>query len=543
MGPRKLVAVALSALSLLCALGACSAPEEQKAPAKPKSRVALQVVHGASVANLLGSRAAQFNMLGKTLGDGSVLSVELIHEPDVLAAQKIARGDHKVDGWLVGPASLVPYVSSRIRGLGARQGECAPLFSSPVVLALRKGDVRFFSAGSDSFSWADLIEREKFDPRAGEGGLKSVRAISHEHPDISGVGLSALVQLALSVRAQPAADPWKTLAEFESLLSEYDTDYGAARMAKATKRAGIAPAVLTLEQQVVEYNQNPAYAARPLVALYPKEGSFFAEYQLCISDAAWVTPAKRVGLRMFSEFMQSGESARLAAHAGFRASAAAPFPTDLNMASLGVREDAPTPALIPPNNEFMTQLLAKWPETMRPAAVVYILDSSSNMFGEAFERVRAQLRRLIGLRRARDQVALVSLSFNPKVEAPLAADSQAAIESLDRLSAMGGATILDGIRAAYKLLKAPEAQPYRKVIVLVSAGADSNSAASVEEVSDDLFTEMMVKLHIVSLTKLPAIPPNAAFPLKAFAAEEQVDYREVDYNALEFALEDLSRRL
>ena len=69
------------------------------------------------------------------------------------------------------------------------------------------------------------------------------------------------------------------------------------------------------------------------------------------------------------------------------------------------------------------------------------------------------------------------------------------------------------------------------------------AAASVEEVSDDLFTEMMVGLHIVSLSKLPTLPANASFPLKAFASEEQVDYREVDYNSLEFAMEELRKRL
>ncbi len=540
---------ALLVVFALHTIASCSSPDENKTPPRPMRELVLQIVHGLETAPILNAAKIRFDALKTTLGDGSVVKIALSQVPELEAARKLANGELKVDGWLVGPQALTPFVNSHIKGMGAKQVDCVPLFGSPIVLAARQSDVSIVGAQDGKISWNNFFEKMKTGETTKEGSLKNFLTLSHENPMVSGTGISSLVQLALWSQTPPSSastteafDPWIRLNAYESVFTNYDVESGATRMRSSSRRAGAVPLILTTEQQVIDYNRNLPPGGKGYAALYPQEGSYYQEYQLCTSDAAWVPSAKKMGLRMFTQFLKSDAIARLSAQSGFRSSSVAELSKDFAPASFGVHLAAPSQIAPSSTEDMASTMIAKWPDLAKPAAVVFVLDSSISMAGEAFERSRVQLKRLLSLQPSRDSSALISLSFGAKLEAPLSMDTPASTKALTELTAMGGATILDGIKAAFKILASPSLQGHRKVIVLITAGADSNSSTSIEEISDDLFTEQ-VTLRVVSITGLLNVTTESTRLIRALSSDGQVDYREINVDAIETGFEELRKRL
>jgi len=536
---------------LLCSLivlQACTNASDPKTEA-PAPQITISIAHSPDITPLITGITERFNAAKKTLGDGSQFVVQLRSERDIEAAQKIARGELKVDGWISSPSLLIEYVNSRIRGLGAKQVECSLLFGSPIVIAIRRGDHDALNSLSGGVSWASLLEQAKMEHKSDAAAIKTALVLGHQNPLVSGLGLSSLAQIEAMTRPLEGTeeekqkdDPWQKFVQYEQIFSIMGMHGDAEEMKRYAQRRGAAAVFLTSEQQVIEYNRRQPSLPLQYTALYSKQGAFFHDFKLCTSESPWVSQAQRQGLTLFSEFVHSpAESAQIAT-AGFRQSPTSQFPVELKATTLGVRTEPPP---LPENfsSSFALKAVSNWNEIVRPTAVVYVLDSSASMLGEAFERSRSQINRLIGLQRPRDLVGLVSLSFGAKIEAPLANDTKPILQAISNLSAMGGASVLDGLKTGYKMLSGPGLERYRKIVILVSAGIDTNSSTSFDEIIDQISSQPTISTTALLITGLSSVTGGVSAPIQSLIGRSDIEVRRTDMGKLDRDFEEIGKTL
>ncbi len=147
-------------------------------------------------------------------------------------------------------------------------------------------------------------------------------------------------------------------------------------------------ALVTEENLVPAYNQgnptaDPALAGKhappkvPLVAIYPKEGTFIADHPFVVLDAPWVTPAKRVAAQAFLAYLQS-PPIQAQWQANFFRDASDRLGTNATQA-LGVSPGEPHTVLKPPSPAITKQILDSWAQLRKTANVISLIDVSGSM--------------------------------------------------------------------------------------------------------------------------------------------------------------------
>lgn len=473
--------------------GGCERREEPTAA--PKS-VTVRLVHGPELRAYLSSIKEQFHAAYPTLSDGTKIAFELIPEIGVVAARKIASGEIKSEGWLAPSTSLVNLTNASLVGLGAEQTECIPLFTSPIVIATRPENREFFNTSTDRFSWRELFEGKL--AQSAENPDTSYLAYSHAAPEGSVTGIDAVLLLAylasnqsspLTASALESGGLLKRLARFENVVSNYSLSetFLLERTARAsTKRIRF---TVTTEQQLALYNDNRRPETPALIGLYPEEGSVQQNYQLCRSNADWVTPAHQVALRLFSETLQSAPGQEGARMRGFRLHPLTPSdePTTVTTAN---PPSEPTNIFPPADGAAVRLLLDRWSDLKRPAALAIVVDNSGSMEGENLRLSKELLRNLLARLPERDLKALLSFSTTAKVEARFSSDSGAVIQALEPIQALGGSAVYDGIRAAIELMAAPDLRGFRKSILVITDGQDKNSESTLQGLIDLINTKL-----------------------------------------------------
>src|SRR5439155_16060707 len=87
-------------------------------------------------------------------------------------------------------------------------------------------------------------------------------------------------------------------------------------------------AVPLYESSVIKANAKFPNKPFPLVAIYPKEGTFWEEHPAGIVNAEWVGSDERAAAKLYLDFLTSAEEQAKTGNAGFRP--AEPEPVDAN---------------------------------------------------------------------------------------------------------------------------------------------------------------------------------------------------------------------
>jgi Mg-chelatase subunit ChlD len=423
------------------------------------------------------------------LPNGDPIKIELISEMGLVAASRVARGELKAEGWLSQSSSFVNYTNLTRINLGPEQQECVPLFRTPFVLAARAEHAPLIGAQRGQFSWSRVLgespekSKSKTKPQpVPDEGLTSI-ALSHTQPRNSTTGLGALITLAYAASAAPdltvplleRIDVRTALQRVQRVVASYPASENFL-LAKTSSSSGARPRfALTTQQQVFQFNQLHASEGKRLVSLAPIEGSYYDDYQLCTSNADWVTPGHRASLALFGEFLRSRNLQSDAEKLGFE-----PIPSGEAPSDSESQGSLPRPAAYPPvSGEVVSHLIESWPVLRRPAAFILVLDISGSMDGDPLMVGKEQFRRLVAASSPNDLKGLITFNTNHSVVAPLAKDTRELFPKLDVLQSLGGSAVYDGIGSALTLAQDPSLAEFRKVIVVYTDGNDKNSELSL----------------------------------------------------------------
>src|SRR5262245_49026465 len=202
------------------------------------------------------------------------------------------------------------------------------LVLSPVVIAMWKPMAEALGWGKKPIGWSDVLmvaRNQKGWEAYGYPQWGSFK-FGHTHPQFSNSGLISLFAEVYASTGKTAgltvADVNKPhTADFLSGIEKSVVHYGSStgffgRQMFSTGPQYLSAAVL-YENMVIE-SYGEANLPFPVVAIYPKEGTFWSDHPIGIVEREWITPEHREAAKAYIQFLLQRPQQEKAIAYGFR---------------------------------------------------------------------------------------------------------------------------------------------------------------------------------------------------------------------------------
>lgn len=483
-------------------------------PKAPKGAVRVTFAYSPEKEELLVPLVKRFNAQGVEV-DGKPVFVEASNQSSGDVEARIAKGTYKPVAW--SPSSSL---WGRLLNYEADQpltpDESPSIVRTPLVIAMWEPMARALGWPDKRIGFSDVLDLAT----NGAGWAKYGKPeygpfkLVHTNPDYSTSGLSAVV-----------AEYYSATGKKEGLTEADVASAKVRRQVKAIERSivhygdttlfisdqlrkrglGYASAVAMEEVTLLDFNENRGSQPK-LVALYPKEGTFFSDDPFITLDAPWVTPAQREGAKAFQSFLADEITPAVAAKSGFRPADFKQKPVAPIDADHGADPKQPARVLGFPEPQVLAAAKQAWRADRKPANVLLVLDTSGSMQDEdRLQRAKEGLDVFFDQVGQQDSVGL--LTFNTKLNLiapvrPFADDEGRLRDAVQGLFADGGTAFLDAAVEAVRGVRDLDATDRINAVVLLTDGEDTDSHRSFEEAVRDLGgqgdSENQVRLYTIA---------------------------------------------
>jgi len=404
-------------------------------------------------------------------------------------------------------ADLVSPASSAFIKLGNAQsrsktnadlvGPTDNLVLSPVVIAMWKPMAEALGYPQKALGWADVLALAK-DPKGWEThghGEWGRFKFGHTHPEYSNSGLiAALAEVyagagkthALTLEDVQAPRTAQFVAGIEQAVVHYGSSTGFFGKKMFAGGPSYLSAAVLYENMVIESyslpNRDPAF---PVVAIYPREGTFWSDHPVGIVQRPWVTPERQQAARVYIDYLLDTPQQQKSLAFGFRPAnpkVALAEPIDL---AHGVNPQEPQNVLEVPEPNVMNAIIGLWHANKKHANVVLVFDTSGSMNDDQkIIHARQGAAALISLLDDEDTLSLLPFSSeshwagqNLRMK-----DQRATAQaSVSTLTASGGTKLFDTINQAYAYLQANPDPTRISAVVVLTDGADTESTLKLPE--------------------------------------------------------------
>jgi Ca-activated chloride channel family protein len=208
----------------------------------------------------------------------------------------------------------------------------------------------------------------------------------------------------------------------------------------------------------------------PVVAIYPKEGTFWSNHPYAILNAPWVTEEQKEAAKHFETFLLDEAQQKRAIELGFRpADPGIPLTSPLD-AMHGVDPAQPHTVLEIPEANVIQAIQNLWKEVKKPVDLVVVMDVSGSMRGDKIASARNSLMQFIDLLDDRDRLEIILFSNELVTLTPLSALGEKREEVRRRVSGIveeGDTRLYGAVMAAYdELLDSGDPDHIRAMVVL-----------------------------------------------------------------------------
>ena len=515
-GQRSAVIFVVGAALLLCVIAAFALilisqrPTTGQPAAEPAAadqrNATVTIAYSPEKAALVKTLADKFNAAKQRTPDRQTMQIALVElTPEEMVNQALAGAP--------GFQALTPDSSlwldqlnrrwAQAQTAGQEPGAIAPRLTgeavryaiSPIVIAAWEDVARDLGWPSQPVGWTTLQTTAQKDSNfrwshpstAYASGLLATLAEFY-----AGAG----VQRGLTVDLAQAP---KTV-EFVAAVEKTVKFYGEAELAVIQRVVQDGPksldAFVVSEQLVVAFNTG-VYGRPPasLVALYPAEGTLWADHPLALLETPEITTNQRRTFQAFREFLATAESQTAILRAGYR-------PADLSIplnspgspltAANGVDSAQPQTTLQLPAPDVVQVVQNVWALTKRKTNVFLVVDTSGSMAGGKLDNAQAALRTFLAqIPSDQERVGLVEFSSGVAniIELDtLAANRAVLTDAVNSLDANGNTALLDAVRTAYVRLQR-QADPDRiNAIVAMTDGKENASGITVSQLVREIRT-------------------------------------------------------
>lgn len=459
----------------------------------PKNTVEVVFHYSSEKEDWIQQMTKEFNSSGQKLSGGESILVM----PTPMGSGDCVDGimSGTAQPHLISPAAsvflkLAEAESKAKSGQALLKGEPETLVLSPVVIAMWKPMATALGWPQKSLGWSDIHGLATSPQGWAAHGMPQWGAFrfGHTHPEYSNSGLiSVLAEIyAAAEKTSPltAADiaqpkVAEKLAAIERAVVHYGASTGFFGKKLFQGGPGYLSAAVLYENMVINSKQEPNLQM-PVVAIYPKEGTFWSDHPAGVVNRPWVGEKQEAAARQYLHWLMEEPQQKAALTLGFRpGNVNIPVTSPVDTAH-GVDAAEPKTTLPTPEPEVVRAALNLWKEQKKASHVNLVLDCSGSMTEEnriTFAREGAlEIVRLLG---DRDRVDL--LPFTDKVpninfpDLPLKDTRQKINNAIGGLYAEGGTALYDAIFAAYESAKAHATRDRISAIVVLSDGDDQHS--------------------------------------------------------------------
>jgi Ca-activated chloride channel family protein len=375
-------------------------------------------------------------------------------------------------------------------------GKTRNLVLSPVVIAMWKPMAEALGWPSKPVGWADLKAlAEKEDGWKSLGFPQWGRVkLGHTHPDYSNSGLISVLaevyagagkksDLTLDDVAKPET------AQFMSAIEKAVVHYGSSTGFFGRKMFQNGPdylsAAVLYENMVVE-SYDPKYkTAFPVVAIYPKEGTFWSDHPIGVVEREYVTEEHKQAAEKYIAYLMDKKQQEKALKYGFRPGLetielAAPID-----AAHGVDPKQPTLELQPPSAEVITAAVKLWKTNKKHAQIVVVMDTSGSMRLEG-RMVNAKLgaQQMLRMLGDNDIVSLIGFSntvnWVEKEGLKVGSNREKLSKHIDSFFPAGETALYDAVETACKYLQDHTRPDLIQAVVVLTDGEDNKSKLSLQ---------------------------------------------------------------
>ncbi len=504
MKPQSSLSVRLAVAAALLAAGACGKgkpAESPKAEAIPKDAVVVRVSYGSEKKGFLEESVEAFHRTGPKTATGRPVRIEATAEGSAESMEAILAGQSDAAVWSPASSLLVDVLNERWAEKNAALGsgkklvaDPSPLVLSPVVVAMWEPMARALGWPSRALGWKDVAEMaaaEKGWEKYGHAEWGAFR-FGHTHPRFSNSGAIALVAATYAgagkTRDLSEADVQKAAAfvrRVEAGVVHYGRSTGFFAEKMFTRGPSYLSAAVLYENLVAESSTDPAYAGKafPVVAIYPKEGTFWADHPWAVLDVPAATPEVREGAELFRKYLLSPERQKRALDRfGFRpADTSIPLGAPIDAAH-GLDPAQPSNVLPNPPVAVTRKILDSFEAVKRPVAVTFVLDTSGSMKGEPLTQAREGAKVFLRGLPEGDLVRVMLFSSQTRwisqAFAPVGSARPGLETALDGVFAGGGTALYRAIQEACDLPGDAPKGAVRAVVVLTD-GKDTDSSTQL----------------------------------------------------------------
>ncbi len=467
--------------------------------------VTLTMYYGSEKQAWINDVVANFNSHNYAACDGPI-TVKATPIGSGQSMQEIVDGTIQPDIWSPAGSVWLTLINAQWREktgsdlVSTGANDTPSLVTSPIVIAMWKPMAQALGWPNKPIGWADIAKLST-NPRGwaayGHPEFGDFK-FGHTHPDYSNSGLDAVIAMNYAavgkVRGLTTNDVTNSttqtfLANVESSVIHYGDSTGFFANKMFSKGPNYLSAAVLYESSVIEANDGKAYPnlAYPVVAIYPKEGTFYSDHPYAILQASWVTPAKKAAAQALRNFLLDAPQQQKALQYGFR-------PADPGIA-LGAPIDSahgadpgqPKTLLQIPTADVVRAIKAVWVGQRRKVDVMLILDRSGSMTEQIggiakIDAARQGMKQFVNLLSDNDALGLTVFSDSSDVLMPvtqLGPKRQDVLNRIDGIIPGGSTRLFDTIAEQVQALQSMPSKNIKAVVVLTD-GMDNLSQLKLD---------------------------------------------------------------
>ena len=496
---QSLLSLLLAAAILLSACG-------QIKSVLPGNGVAVTIIYGSEKQEWLDPLVDQFNQAGNKTADGKTITITATAMGSIESVRGIIDGTLQPTVWSPASSVYVPVANAEWKKSHADDlvlGTPKDLVLSPVVIAMWRPMAQALGWPAKSLGWSDIaaLATSADGWSAYDHPEWGPFKFGHTHPAYSNSGIVSIIaetyagigkQRGLTVVDLQSPELSTFMSDVESSVIHYGTSTGFFADRMFERGPSYLSAAVMYENLIVaqESKRLAGQSSQiPVVAIYPKEGTFWSNHPYIIVNAPWVTDEQKEAAQLFEDFLLDKPQQLKALELGFRpADPSIPLTAPLDTGH-GADPNQPQTILEVPGVAVIDGIQDLWARTKKPVDLTVVMDISGSMRGSKITTARSSLMDFVQKLDDRDRLQIILFSDVITTLTPLSElgdKRQKVLDSISGIFEEGDTRLYDATMQAYQNLQANGDPRHIRAVVVLTDGQDTASQANLDDMMSQI---------------------------------------------------------